>query len=560
MKKILIFSLLAVTAASCSLDYSPSDSMTSNQIKTEPVSSIYATDGTYSMFKDCMEYNGTQDTRNYYVRNYMQMSEFRGDNALLSGRTEDPFYEAICYADNSTLGNNTYMWWVAYKIIYSANAMIESIPEGQDPEYDHVKGENYAIRALAHMHLSQLFSFPYSHGRDNMGVVLRTSTECATTERASVGAVYDQIVKDLKEAIRLMSGTKRGTDNAIFSKTAAQGLLSRVYLEMGMDNECIALVSEMLDGATPDSKLDTDYANIFANAQTSPEVLFCIAIEENENHGQGSIGSMYYKPAGASAWGEIYYAQPLIDLFERYRDADGQCIDKRFAAMAEMDKPKDGQTMIFWPIEREGDNFYENHIDRSPAKNGEGKWTCKGPDGASYVVETEKVNGFDRNYITYGGQKTYVTVTVNHADRQMFPAMFMKKFSNQGGDSNLCSPIFVRWAEVILNRAEAYAKLNNSNALDDVNVIRRRAGIPEWTDMTECNAAGYAELLDVVLDERRLELCFEGHRAYDMFRNKKDLDRRFAGVQPWEVVKWNDSRIPYKIPFDEISVSGIPQN
>ena len=57
-----------------------------------------------------------------------------------------------------------------------------------------------------------------------------------------------------------------------------------------------------------------------------------------------------------------------------------------------------------------------------------------------------------------------------------------------------------------------------------------------------------------------MELCFEGHRAFDVYRNRLSMDRRFAGVQPWEVVDCNDLRIPYQIPDDEILVSGIEQN
>jgi hypothetical protein len=67
-------------------------------------------------------------------------------------------------------------------------------------------------------------------------------------------------------------------------------------------------------------------------------------------------------------------------------------------------------------------------------------------------------------------------------------------------------------------------------------------------------------VLDVVLDERRMELAFEGHRMFDVYRNKRDMDRRFGGVQTWEVVKWDDPRIQYPIPYGETSVSGIPQN
>ena len=57
-----------------------------------------------------------------------------------------------------------------------------------------------------------------------------------------------------------------------------------------------------------------------------------------------------------------------------------------------------------------------------------------------------------------------------------------------------------------------------------------------------------------------MELCFEGHRGFDLYRNKKSMDRRFAGVQDWEVVAWDDTRIQYSLPSDEILTSGIPQN
>ncbi|MPN29178.1 hypothetical protein SDC9_176629 [bioreactor metagenome] len=121
----------------------------------------------------------------------------------------------------------------------------------------------------------------------------------------------------------------------------------------------------------------------------------------------------------------------------------------------------------------------------------------------------------------------------------------------------LSSPVMLRWGEVLLNRAEAYAKLGKeTEALADVNVIRQRAGLSGDALFTTHNIKerGYGSALDVVLDERRLELAFEGHRMFDLYRNKKDMDRRFAGVQPWEIVKYDDSKIQYPIPFDETSV------
>ncbi len=65
-----------------------------------------------------------------------------------------------------------------------------------------------------------------------------------------------------------------------------------------------------------------------------------------------------------------------------------------------------------------------------------------------------------------------------------------------------------------LIRAEANARLGASDAtvLADINTVRNRAGA------TPVSASGQAALLDAVLNERRLELAFEGHRFFDLRR------------------------------------------
>lgn len=140
------------------------------------------------------------------------------------------------------------------------------------------------------------------------------------------------------------------------------------------------------------------------------------------------------------------------------------------------------------------------------------------------------------------------------------------KFSYQDGKAMLSSPAMLRWGEVVLNRAEANAKLgNDALAIDDVNIIRTRAGIPALT-MADITALGYdgsftgKPLLDFILDERRMELCFEGHRFFDVFRNRLPLDRRYVGYHIWEVIQPGDPRIAMLISQDEINSSGITQN
>lgn len=137
------------------------------------------------------------------------------------------------------------------------------------------------------------------------------------------------------------------------------------------------------------------------------------------------------------------------------------------------------------------------------------------------------------------------------------------KFSYQDDKPMLTSPAFLRWGEVWLNRAEAHAKLGHSaEAMSDMNVVRSRAGIPEVAE-GELSGLGYKgqnPVLDVVLDERRKELCFEGHRFFDVFRNRQAMDRRYVGYHTWEIIQPDDIRIPLLIPEDEINSGNIPQN
>lgn len=292
MKNILLILALPLLAVSCDLDYFPSDAMTSDQLANNPASAVYSTDGNYSMFKDVLAYKGTEYTGNTYIRHYFQMAEFRGDNVSLAHKTEDPLYNEMCYSDLVTDQPNSYLWWCAYHIIYSANSIIESLPEGKSGEYDHILGENYFMRALCHLHLVTLYAKPYSFGRDNLGVVLRTSTETNSTVRATVGQVYDQIRDDLVKAASLMAADEsRVTNNnhGYISRDAALGLLSRVYLYREENDKVISTVNDMLggEGVDPSSKLDPDCENYFANALKSPETLWAVAhVATLENRGR----------------------------------------------------------------------------------------------------------------------------------------------------------------------------------------------------------------------------------------------------------------------------------
>lgn len=79
-----------------------------------------------------------------------------------------------------------------------------------------------------------------------------------------------------------------------------------------------------------------------------------------------------------------------------------------------------------------------------------------------------------------------------------------------------------RASELFLNRAEAYAETNNlTAALADLNRIRQRAN-PTALAFTSTDKQ---VILNEIFDERRRELCFEGHLFFDISRRKKNLQR-----------------------------------
>ena len=549
--------------ASCNLDYFPSDELNANVLFADESGAASVIDGCYTMFKEEYDYVDPYASGNTYVRHFFQMAEFPADNTCLSGRTTDNLYEATCYKMTANLKNNSHLWWIGYKIIFTANNVIEGLKEGQSTTADQLIGEAYFLRAMVHFNLVNLFGKPYVIDNGNhLGIPLRISTSTSATTRATVAEVYNQVVADLIKAAELMKAPRHQGSPGYATKNAALGLLSRVYLYMGENQKVLDVIAEMGD---PITYLDADYPTYFANALDRKETLFAIAHTALETRGSGSIGSMYNGDGGG--WGEVYASNPLLDLYERYP------MDKRLSYIQlqiETDTrlPLYGKKVVSFPVKSDGDEFRSN-VFAELKTDGEGKY-CE-IEGKKYRIDEVKVNGMNKPdangeytlcFVTYNGEQCQARLYDNYpVCRFNNPNYFVTKFSYQDGDPMLSSPVFLRWAEIVLNRAEANAKLGNAAAaLTDVNAIRTRAGIPAEGMFETGKMHGYDNVLDVVLDERRMELAFEGHRYFDVYRNERDMDRRFPGIHPWEVVPYTADKVQYPIPYVETAVSHIPQN
>lgn len=81
------------------------------------------------------------------------------------------------------------------------------------------------------------------------------------------------------------------------------------------------------------------------------------------------------------------------------------------------------------------------------------------------------------------------------------------------------SMIKMRYADILLLKAEAYLMTDNlSAAADIIDQVRARVGLKKLTSTVRGNKEN---LLNAYLDERRMELCFEGQRWFDLVRLDK---------------------------------------
>ncbi|PWG80958.1 RagB/SusD family nutrient uptake outer membrane protein [Pararcticibacter amylolyticus] len=87
--------------------------------------------------------------------------------------------------------------------------------------------------------------------------------------------------------------------------------------------------------------------------------------------------------------------------------------------------------------------------------------------------------------------------------------------------SNSRPYVLIRLGEIYLNYAEALAEYggNDAEAMKYLNLIRKRAGIPEYGSPGLPPVSG-ATLIQKIRDERRIELAFESHRWFDVRRWK----------------------------------------
>jgi len=130
--------------------------------------------------------------------------------------------------------------------------------------------------------------------------------------------------------------------------------------------------------------------------------------------------------------------------------------------------------------------------------------------------------------------------------------------SNQSKAKHLGARI--RYTEIFLNYAEAANEAvgpkglvgdADFSAYDVIKAIRARAGITDVAYLDEC-AADKDKFRELIHNERRLELCFENHRFWDLRRWMVDLSKLNESARGVTITENSDKTLNYNYSDVEV--------
>ncbi|MEG1089202.1 MAG: RagB/SusD family nutrient uptake outer membrane protein [Bacteroidales bacterium] len=142
-------------------------------------------------------------------------------------------------------------WNKFYKAIYILNYIIENVDvaaEGRVYNREDIKGRALTHRALNYLILLNIYANHYdikTAGTD-LGVPLILQSDITVSyPRSTVAKVYEQIINDLENALKLLK-YDLGEYNHIPGRATANAILARTYLYMGDNDKSYHYVCEAL--------------------------------------------------------------------------------------------------------------------------------------------------------------------------------------------------------------------------------------------------------------------------------------------------------------------------
>ena len=570
---------MAFGMTGCNLDITMYDGVMEEQFDNKNL--LELSQGSYRLLKN----DGGLIDNGYYFW------AFGADDVTWNGTSTGSTFKLYDYSRNIASSTTEYTWELGYRVIGNCNKIIEIIQglgNESTREQTIMMGENYYLRALSYFLLVNEFAQPYSNNpTQNPGLPLKLTSDPndLPQSRSTVAEVYDQVVLDLKDAITYLTLQQGETpkSNIYATKEAAEALLARVYLYM----ENWDGAWEMANKVITSGRFELERGNRFATysqliSEDNKETIFAVRRTlDKDDDGYSRMGSMYIRIDG-SGWEEMSPSSRYLELLELHLNANDmpQDLRSKFIVKRYVEDGVADYTPVGYPNNVYEDWTFAYAVKQANTANYEYKQLDveKQADGTflitkdaskfqSATIQEEAYNTGTRYYVVGQDGNKYIgriepkvfDASTKRGKSSLFLVYAINKCSYQEQSKHLWSPIISRLAEMYLIRAEAnYEKGGSVQAtLDDINILRERAGIPEWTmeNIATAESGNPKDVHKIIEEERMLELAWEGHRRFDVFRWRHTMDRRYPGGH---TIAQGDKF--YEIPYNSPSVCEfIPQ-
>lgn len=246
--------------------------------------------------------------RYYFAGNYSTViGDVASDLSYIHGNTGHfkTIYQFTYQATDSYLSS---IWNYGYKVVDNSSRVIKACNElsenataDEKEELNLYKAEALSLRAYATLAMTNVFGHQIKvNGQDfsnELGVVVvdEPIQAYADVERASVGACYAAIVKDLTDAIALYNAVGDRQDLYAFGKASACGLLARTYTYMenwaGARQAAADAIAE--SGITTLTYSPTAYKALYNTGSSNVESMFALAITPSNNWSANSTGTLF---------------------------------------------------------------------------------------------------------------------------------------------------------------------------------------------------------------------------------------------------------------------------
>jgi starch-binding outer membrane protein, SusD/RagB family len=277
--KILSFFILSTfTLVSCSGDFLSPQPTAAINAATYFSNESELLKGVLNMYDGIQGVNQLQDAdpeKNQAIQVEYYLTEMRSDNTRTkSSEGEAAQFERFTIQATNGLVAEYYVSY--YNVIFRANTVLANLGVASETNAPKFEGEAKFVRAYAYFNLVRLFGDIPLVDR-----VIGINDKTIQFTRVPKAQIYDLIISDLTTSINSLNNTYKNRA----SKAAAQALLAKVYLTLGINYTQAQALCESVMGSG--YSLRPNFKDVFYTENNS-EIIFAIGyVNDNVLDSQG---------------------------------------------------------------------------------------------------------------------------------------------------------------------------------------------------------------------------------------------------------------------------------